>query len=81
MNARATPPSNQVPSKMQVVTNDQVPMNPLAMTNGEVREVLFQISQYITTQDQAITVQANREVPPQENQYASTMDGRLRDYM
>ena len=48
--------------QVQASANDQIPMNP--MTNGEVREDLFQMAQAITTQSQAITAQANREVVP-----------------
>ena len=55
-------------------------MNPLAMTDGEVREELLQMAQDITTQAQAITTQANREVVPPENQHASTMASRLRNF-
>ena len=56
-------------------------MNPLAITDGEVRESLFQMAQSITTQTQAITTQANREVAPRENQHASTMASCLRDFV
>ena len=64
--------------QVQVVANDQVPVKPPAMTNGEVRETLFQIAQAITTQAQAITSQAYREVAPRENQHASTAASRSR---
>ena len=51
------------------------------MTNGEVRADLFQMAQTITTQAQDIMAQANREVEPRDNQHASTMASRLRDFM
>ena len=60
--------------------NDQVPINPPAMTDGEVREALFQMSQAITTQSQAIKTQANIKVVPRENQHVSTMARQLRDF-
>ena len=42
--AGATPQGNRVPPQVQVIANDQVLVNPLAMTDGEVRASLFQIS-------------------------------------
>ena len=64
---------------MQAAANDQVLVNHLAMTHGEVRADPLKISQAITTQAQAIKAQANREVVPRENQHARTMASRLRD--
>ncbi|TMW90505.1 hypothetical protein EJD97_015616 [Solanum chilense] len=58
----------------------QVPVNPAALTDGEVREALVQMAQSITTQAQAITTQAIREGVPRENPHASTMASRLRDF-
>ena len=55
-------------------------VSPPAMTDGEVRATLFQMAQAITTQAQAITVQANMEIIPREKQHASTMASRLRDF-
>ena len=49
-------------------------MNPLAMTDGEVREELLQMAQDITTQGQAIIAQSNRKVFSRENQRASLRD-------
>ena len=46
----ATPQVNQVPSYVQATTNDQVPVNPPAMMDGEVRAALFQMAHAITTQ-------------------------------
>ena len=79
-NAGATPQGNRNAPQVQAAANYQVLVKPLAITDGEVRETLFQIAQAITTQAQAITAQANREVVPRENQYASTMTSHLRDF-
>ena len=38
------------------------------------------MAQAITTHAQSITVKANREVAPPENQYATTMASRLKDF-
>ena len=65
---------------MQVAANDQVPVNPLAMTDGEVSSSLIQMAKAITTQDQAITAQAKWEIVPRENQHTGTMASRLRDF-
>lgn len=55
-------------------------MNLPALRDGEVRAALFQMAQAITTHAQSITVKANREVAPPENQYATTMASRLKDF-
>ena len=80
MNAGATPQGNRNTPQVQVVANDQVPVIPSAMPDGEVRATLFQMAQAITTEDQAIMDQANRKVVPGENQHASTMASSLRDF-
>ena len=54
-NAGDTPQCNQVPPQVQDAANDHVPMNPPVMTDGEVRETLFQMAQAITSQDHDIT--------------------------
>ena len=43
------------------------------MTNAELRAALLNLTQLMTTQDQAMTVQANREIRPRVQQNASTM--------
>ena len=43
-NAGANLQGNQVPPQVQAVANNQVSVNPSAMTDGEVRAALFQIS-------------------------------------
>ena len=60
--------------------NDQVSINTPAMMYGEVTGALHQMSQAISNQAQAITTQANREVVPRENQHASIMATRLRNF-
>ena len=45
-----------------------------------MREALLQMDQAITTQAQAITAQAKREVVHRENQHASTMAIHQRDF-
>ncbi|XP_015068718.1 uncharacterized protein LOC107013284 [Solanum pennellii] len=80
VNAGDTPQGNRVPPQVQTLANEQLLGNPPAMTDGEVRAVLFQMVQAITTQTQAIMAQANREVVPREKQHASTMASRLRDF-
>ena len=59
--------------KCKLLQNNQVSVNPPAMTDGEVRAALFQMNQTIMSQ-------ANRKVVPRENPHASTMASRLRDF-
>ena len=80
-NVGATLLGNRNSPQVQVVASDQVPVNPLAMTDGEARKTLFHMEKSITTQDRAITAQANRDVVPRENQHASTMASCLRDFV
>ena len=61
-NLGATPQGNWNSPQVQGAANNQVAVNPPAMTDCEVREAMFQMDQAITTQVQAITVQANRVV-------------------
>ena len=70
-NLGATPKGNRVSSKEQVAANDQVTVNPPTMTDGEVRAAFLQMTQAITTKDQALTTQADREVVPRANLHAS----------
>ena len=44
--------------QLQATANDQVPVNPTAMTDGEVRSALFKMAQSITNQAQAIMYKA-----------------------
>lgn len=70
---------NQSPSQA-LVAAEQVLGNPDGSSDGEVRNVLLQMEQDITTQAQAITAQAAREDAPKENPNASTKARRLKDY-
>ena len=65
---------------MKAASNKQILDNPLAMMNGEVRESLIQMVHAITTQAQDIMSQDNMKVIHRDNQYASTMASRLRDF-
>ncbi|TMW84532.1 hypothetical protein EJD97_024973, partial [Solanum chilense] len=58
----------------------QVPVNPAALTDGEVRATLVHMAQAIIAQAQTITTQVTREGAPMENPHASTMASRLRDF-
>ena len=78
-NAVTIPQENRNAAEVQATANDQVPVNPSAMIDGEVRAALFQMSQAITTQAQALTAQANMEVAPRD-QYVSIVASRLRDF-
>ncbi|XP_015081364.1 uncharacterized protein LOC107024983 [Solanum pennellii] len=51
------------------------------MTDGEMKAVLFQMAQAITTLAETIMAQANREVASRENQHASIISRHLRDSM
>ena len=57
----------------------QVPINPAALTDGEVRAALVQMAQAITPQEHAITPQDTIEGAPKKNPHARTMASRLRD--
>lgn len=75
-----TPQGNQVPPQVPTLANDQVPINPSAMTDDKVRSSMFQMAQGITTQSQAITAQDYREFVPRENQHTSNMARHARDF-
>ena len=80
-NAGATSHGNRNAPQVKAATNDQVLVNPPAITDGEVGDTMFQVDQAITTQDQAITAHAKREVVPRENKHASTMASHFREFM
>lgn len=65
---------------MQGTTNDEVLVNPPAMTNDEVRASLLQMAQSITTQDHVFTGEANSEVVPQEKPHAFIIASRFRHF-
>ncbi|XP_049345422.1 uncharacterized protein LOC125809933 [Solanum verrucosum] len=50
------------------------------MTNEEVRPALLIMAQAVTTQAQAMTAQANKDVRPRVNANESSMASRLRDF-
>ena len=65
----------------------QAPANPPPMTEAEIRVILDQMDQSMTTQAQtetnqahAMTAQSNRDVAPRPHQQVSTMASRLRDF-
>ena len=70
----------QVPPQVQADAYDQVLVNPPAMTDGDVRQSLFQMSQAVITEAQVIKSQSNWEVASRENEHARTMSSRLRDF-
>ena len=72
---------------MEDENNDQASVNPPFLTDGDTRAAFLQLSQYITTQEQAattqaqdMTTQANWEVVPWAHQQVSTMASLLRDF-
>ena len=76
-----------VPPLEEKVNDDQAPMNPLPLTDENIRVALFQMAQAITTQAQAASTQAqammaqaNQEVVPRAHQQVTTMASRLRDF-
>ena len=48
--AGATPQGNKIPPEVQATANNQVLVNPSAMTDGEVMAAPLQMAQSITTQ-------------------------------
>ena len=44
VNAGGTPTSNRNSLQVKVAVNDQDPVNPLSITDGEVRAALFQMA-------------------------------------
>ena len=49
---------DQVPPLKEDDNDDQVPINLLLLTDGDIRAALFQMAQAITSQAQAVTTQA-----------------------
>ena len=70
---------NHVPPQAPIAAN-QVRVNPTWLRDAEVRNILLQMEQAITTQAQAITAQSAREGAPRENLHTSTMASRLRNF-
>ena len=70
-NVGVPPCGDQVPPLEKYVNDDQAPVNPLPLTDENIRAALFQMAQAITTQAQAVntqtqamTTQDNRKVVP-----------------
>ncbi|TMW94055.1 hypothetical protein EJD97_010796, partial [Solanum chilense] len=87
VNVGTPPRGNQVPPLEENANDDQAPINPPPLMDGEIRDAFIQMAQAITTQaqavttqSQAITAQANPEVVHRANQHVCTMASRLRDF-
>ena len=87
-NAGAPPHDGQVPPLEENAYVDQAPANPSPMTEEEMREIIAQLDQVMTTQAQsttvqaqAMTAQANRDVAPRPHQQVTTMASRVRDFL
>ena len=65
------PKTIEIPLKYKLLQMNKF-IKPLAMTDDEVGEALLQMAHAITTKDQAITTQANREVLPLANRIPSS---------
>ena len=59
----------------------EISINPVGLTDGEVRTTLVQMAQDITLQAQAMTAQSEQQDVPKKNPPSSTMASRLRDFM
>lgn len=57
-----------------------VPVNPVGLTDAEVRASLAQMAQAITMQAQAMTAEVNRHDVQRENPPVRSMVDRLRDF-
>ena len=57
-NARVPPRGNQVPPLEEVPNDDQAPVNPPPLTDGDIRVAFLQLAQAITTQAQPVTTDA-----------------------
>ena len=86
-NAGVTPRGDKVPPLKRDDNDDKDPVNPPPLTDGDIRASLFQMYQDIITQEQAFTTQgqamtdhANREIIPWANQQVATLDSCLRDF-
>ena len=72
---------DQVPILEENVNNDQAPVNPPPFTDENIRAVILQMVQAITTQEQAattqaqaMTTQANQTVVPRAHQNIATLE-------
>ena len=67
-NAGAYPHGDQVPLIEEGMNDDQDPVNPPPLTDGDIRSSLFQLAPAVTAQAQAMKAQANQEVVPSQNE-------------
>ena len=79
-NVGALPHGEQVPPLEENANVNQAPANPPPMMEAEMRDILDQMAQSMTTQAQvatvqapAMTAQANRNVAPHHHQQVTTM--------
>ena len=86
-NAGVPPHDEQVPPLEEDANVEQAPANPSSMTEAEMRDILYQISQAMNTQAQSVTVQAqsmtaqaNRDIASLSHQQVTTMASRLREF-
>ena len=80
-----SPQGNQVPPLEEGANDDQDPVNPPPLKDGDIRDAFLQMAQDITTQaqavttqDEAMTAQANQEVVPHPHKQVTTMASRIR---
>ncbi|KAK4726899.1 hypothetical protein R3W88_031816 [Solanum pinnatisectum] len=74
VNEGVPPQYPQGPDGSQVPQDNQVSVDPPAMTNEEIRSAFLTLAQ-------AMMAQVNRDVGPRVNAIESTMDSRLRDFV
>ena len=81
------PQDNKVPPLEEVAMDDQVPVVPPSMTDGEIRASFLNSAQAMTSQDnfvtsqvKVMTFQVNREVGPRVPQHANTKVSHLREF-
>ena len=86
-NARAPPHNEQVPPLEEDANAEQAPNNNPPMKEADMRDILAQITQDMTTQPQAptdqiqaMTAKDNRDIPSLPHQQVTTMAFRLRDF-
>ena len=79
-NVGALPHGEQVPPLEENANVNQAPANPPPMMEAEIRDILAQKAQGMTTQAQAMTAQANRDVAPRPHQQVTTMASYIRDF-
>ena len=83
----APPDNEQVPPLEENANVDQAPANPPPMMEDDMRDILAQMDQGMTTQaqdttvqEQAMTSQANWDVVPRSHQQVTIMASGQRDF-